>query len=241
MINISVTRKILTGMYFTFCLLVPVWLVNATWQQAVVTYLVYWFLADFVHSMFLHRWAAHKLWNPPEWLQKMLTFVTVVSLIGTPVSWASWHRTHHAYSDTLKDPHSPKYKSVFYIVFLHQFHKFELKRAIELARNKFFVQLGRHQALIAVSFALIMFMLLPWQWFLTVWAVPVALLSVLANLSLNVICHTNGQATNQLWTWPWMFNEAWHKDHHDEPKLSYTKFDLSAAIVRWCGWDKENK
>ena len=237
-ISASWTRRITFSMFLIACLLIPVWIINATWQQFIVAYLVYWFLADFMQSLFLHRWAAHKLWSPPIWLQNVLTTLSAVSLVGTPISWAAWHRTHHAFADTEKDPHSPKYKSIFYVVFLHHFHRVEIKRAIEMARNSYFAKVNKHQAIMALSFASVLFLILPWQWFLTVWVVPVASFALLTNYTLNVLCHSNGIVKNKMWLWPLMFSEALHKDHHDHPKLSYTKLDPAGQLIRLFGWDK---
>jgi stearoyl-CoA desaturase (delta-9 desaturase) len=241
-VSADATRKISHRMFLMFCFLVPVWLINVTWQQFLVAYFIYWFLADFMQSLFLHRWAAHKLWNPPEWLQKVLTTLSAVSLVGTPISWAAWHRTHHAFTDTEKDPHSPKYKSTFYIVFMHHFHRVEIKRAIELARNQYFATVNKHQALMALAFAFILFVLLPWQWFLTMWVVPVAMFALVTNYTLNVLGHSGGVAKNRFWLWPLMFSEVLHKDHHDYPRLSYTLFDPAGQIIKLFGWDiKEQK
>lgn len=226
-------------MFVIFCLLVPVWAINATWSQLIVAYVMYWFLADVVQSLFLHRWAAHKLWNPPKWLQNILTTISAISLVGTPISWAAWHRTHHAFVDTEKDPHSPKYKSMFYILFLHHFHRIEIKRAIELARDSYFSIVNKHQAVMAITFATVLFLLLPWQWFLTVWVVPVAMFAIMTNYTINVLCHIDGVIKNKAWLWPIMFGESLHKDHHDSPQLMYSKFDPSAQLVTLFGWNKK--
>ena len=41
------------------------------------------------------------------------------ALIGTPISYSAWHRTHHKNSDTIYDPHSPKDDLHGDIVFKH--------------------------------------------------------------------------------------------------------------------------
>lgn len=195
-------------------------------------------MTDVILSLFLHRWAAHELWRPPVWLQNTLAFLGTAVLQGTPISWAAWHRTHHAHSDTEKDPHSPKYKSIFYIIFMHHFHTADLRKGIDRARNKWFAKLSKHEGKIALAFAIVLFLVLPLQWFLTIWAVPVALLNVLPDLSSNVLCHSKGIVKNRLWLWPIMFGEVYHKSHHDNMKLSYTMWDPSVRIITAFGWTK---
>lgn len=238
-LNISMPNKyIYTTLSWTFFLLIPFWLINATIYQALITYFLYWFMTDCVLSLFLHRWAAHTSWNPPRWLQNILATIGVVCLQGTPISWAAWHRTHHAHSDKEKDPHSPKYKSIFFIIFMHHFHDADLRRGIDRARNNYFTWLSRHESKLALILSLSLFCILDWQWFLTLWAVPVALLNVLPDLCSNVLCHSNGIVKNRLWLWPLMFGEVYHKSHHDTCELSYTRFDPSVQIVKACGWTK---
>jgi fatty-acid desaturase len=238
MLTIIDHRHIYTGLFWIFFLSIPFWIQHALWYHFLIVYMIYWFFGDVVMSLFLHRWAAHSLWNPPVWIQNSLAFLGVLILQGTPISWAAWHRTHHAHTDTERDPHSPKYKSIFYIVCMHHFHDADYRRGIDRARNKWFFWLNNHQGKIAITASLVLFLLLPLHWFLTVWAVPIALLNIVPDLTTNVLCHSKGIVKNRPWLWPLVFREVYHKSHHDNLKLTYAGWDPAVSLITILGWSK---
>lgn len=234
------SRVLTTGLFIFYLSLIPVWLMNATLLQVVVCYIMYWFLCDFIQSLFMHRWAAHNLWNPPLWWQKVCSVIGVVALIGTPIGWAAWHRTHHKYVDTDKDPHSPTFKKWWYIVFKHKWHKAETKRAVDRLRNKWFVYIFNNEVKFVVIGNLILFLVLPFQWFMTIWALPVALMIFNTNFFVNFMLHKNGVALDKPYMWPILFSETYHGSHHKHPKLNYTKFDPAGWIITKLGWIHED-
>ena len=64
-------------------------------------------------SLFYHRWATHGAIDLHPVLKRfavsMGSWVTGIDLKG----WVCMHRLHHVYSDTEKDPHSPKRFGIF--------------------------------------------------------------------------------------------------------------------------------
>jgi stearoyl-CoA desaturase (delta-9 desaturase) len=232
------SKTLISWMFYLFLLTVPLWAIGASWTQFVACYLMFYLLLNGIQSLFLHRWAAHGSWNPPVWLQNILATIGVAALLGTPISWAAWHRTHHAHNDTEKDPHSPAHKSWFYIVFRHHYHSAELRRGIDRAANKYFRWLGKHEIDIAIGVSLVLLVLLGPVWFATLWAVPVALTTFCTNLGVNVLCHTHGKVKNYPLLWPVVFDECMHKDHHDNPSLVNTPVDIMAKSVVALGLGK---
>lgn len=73
-------------------------------------------LSVFFQTFFLHRYAAHRMFScSPRWERAfyLLTWITQGSSFLVPRAYAVLHRWHHAYSDTPKDPHSPRHASGF--------------------------------------------------------------------------------------------------------------------------------
>ena len=65
-------------------------------------------------SMMLHRYWSHKSFEFQSPIVRLFfTWVAVISSRGSPIAWVHIHRTHHAYSDTDKDPHRPGKFSLF--------------------------------------------------------------------------------------------------------------------------------
>jgi stearoyl-CoA desaturase (Delta-9 desaturase) len=76
-----------------------------------ILFVLHWQLSVFCQSFFLHRYVSHHQFSmSPGWERffNWLTFVTQNSSYLNPRGYAILHRMHHAYSDTEKDPHSPK-------------------------------------------------------------------------------------------------------------------------------------
>lgn len=66
----------------------------------------------FSQTFFLHRYAAHKMFTMSPFWEKtffVFTYITQGSSYLSAYGYGVMHRMHHAYADTEKDPHSPKY------------------------------------------------------------------------------------------------------------------------------------
>ena len=74
--------------------------------------IVLWYGGLFFQTFFLHRYAAHEQFTMSKTAEK-ITFVLTWLLQGSnylsAYGYGIMHRMHHAYADTERDPHSPKY------------------------------------------------------------------------------------------------------------------------------------
>lgn len=79
--------------------------------------IAHWYLSLFSQTFFLHRYAAHKMFEMSNFWEKaffIFTYITQGSSYLSAYAYGVMHRMHHAYADTENDPHSPKYdKNVF--------------------------------------------------------------------------------------------------------------------------------
>ena len=76
--------------------------------------IIHWYLSLFCQTFFLHRYAAHQMFDMSKSWEKVffvISFITQGSSYLSPYAYGILHRMHHAYADTVKDPHSPKYDS----------------------------------------------------------------------------------------------------------------------------------
>lgn len=82
-----------------------------------IFFLAHWYLSLFTQTFFLHRYAAHQMFTMNKFWEKVFYIFTVIfqgSSFLSPKAYGIMHRLHHAYADTEKDPHSPKYsKNLF--------------------------------------------------------------------------------------------------------------------------------
>jgi stearoyl-CoA desaturase (delta-9 desaturase) len=78
----------------------------------VAFFLLHWQLSIFCQTFYLHRYSAHKQFTMSPGWERFFHFATWFSQGASylsPRAYAILHRMHHAYSDTEKDPHSPRF------------------------------------------------------------------------------------------------------------------------------------
>lgn len=84
---------------------------QALLMEIALFFVGHWVLSLFMQTFFLHRYAAHRMFTLSKGWERffyVLTFVFQGASFLTPRAYAILHRMHHAYSDTPKDPHSPR-------------------------------------------------------------------------------------------------------------------------------------
>jgi len=79
-----------------------------------IFFALHWYGSLFFQTFFLHRYAAHKAFTMSKTWEKIfyvLTFIFQGSNYLSAYAYGVMHRMHHAYADTEKDPHSPKFST----------------------------------------------------------------------------------------------------------------------------------
>ncbi len=77
-----------------------------------IFFIIHWYFSLFFQTFFDHRYAAHRMFTMSKGWEKVfyiLSFIFQGSSYLSPYAYGVMHRMHHAYADTEKDPHSPKY------------------------------------------------------------------------------------------------------------------------------------
>tara|TARA_B100000508_G_scaffold98015_2_gene76889 strand:+ start:15360 stop:16142 length:783 start_codon:yes stop_codon:yes gene_type:complete len=90
---------------------------NVDMVVIILFFLFAWYGGLMFQSGFHHRYAAHAQYTLSPFKEKLM-FILSWLFMGpnylSPYGYGVMHRQHHAYPDTPKDPHSPKYdKNVF--------------------------------------------------------------------------------------------------------------------------------
>ncbi|MFZ1749893.1 MAG: acyl-CoA desaturase [Saprospiraceae bacterium] len=81
-------------------------------MEVIILFFVLWYGGLFFQTFFLHRYAAHQSFTMSKTIEKItyiLTWIFQGSNYLSAYGYGVMHRMHHAYADTEKDPHSPKY------------------------------------------------------------------------------------------------------------------------------------
>jgi stearoyl-CoA desaturase (delta-9 desaturase) len=79
---------------------------------AILTFFVaHWLGSVFFQTFFLHRYASHRMFTMSKGWERFFhlsAWLVMGPSYLVPRAYAILHRMHHAYSDTPKDPHSPR-------------------------------------------------------------------------------------------------------------------------------------
>jgi len=226
---------------------------------AVFFFFIFW--SGLGTSIGYHRRLAHHAFHCPKFVEYFFVLGGIMGFQGSPIWWTTIHRSHHKYSDTPSDIHSPKHGFKFwdYSWFLKKGYDFSLMNPAvqcpDLCKDpvyRFLEQDGdwvRAQWLnffgIAVCGRLLLVPFLGWG------AFAVSLLAGFVffqmPLIFNYVCHipklgyrtfaVEDNSVNVGWVALLWFGEGWHNNHHAFPSsasfgLKPHEFDLSWNVLR---------
>jgi stearoyl-CoA desaturase (delta-9 desaturase) len=96
---------------------------------AIASFIVgHWLLSVFCQTFFLHRYGAHRMFSMSKGWERffhLLTFVSQGSSYLNPRAYAILHREHHAFSDTIRDPHSPHQYTNVVSMMMHTLERYQ--------------------------------------------------------------------------------------------------------------------
>lgn len=190
-------------------------------------FLVGWVLIEgFGTAITLHRYVSHKAFEPTKFAKPILLWLSCLSLQGGPIGWAAVHRgSHHRFSDTEKDAHTPiKGRWYAWHSWLHDWHEyFNPKYVVDLLRDHQISWFTKHYEKI-ILMTYIIAGLISWEILLFGFMIP-ACVSLYQESNINVFCHsgklgyrnfeTGDNSRNvpilSYITW----GQGWHNNHHE--------------------------
>lgn len=207
-------------------------------SQVLAMFLLFVLECLFSSTVIYHRLLSHRSWNAPRWIEIAGTFIGIFTFTGTPITRTLSHRYHHKYTDTEKDPHSPKILGVFltYFPMLQKDKHMDLRLVDDLLKDDFHRWCHRNYFFI-IGFSLgVSLLLLGPVWTIALLIAPGAL--CWNNISIcNILCHLGKRETiiNSRIVSIITFGEGWHKHHHenpDDPNFGVEKFDLGYWLIK---------
>lgn len=233
-------KEIIKGMFRMYCV-VPV---NVFGIYAMYTliqghgYNGWWIgtLVGYVCMMMLgvaagyHRLLSHKGYEVSRPVKLVLLWFAAVSGMGSPMFWVGVHRgIHHRYADTEKDLHSPIHgfwSSYMLWLFKTDFSKLNMRAIADLFKDPDCMFFHKHYAKIFfLSHAAVAF--ISFDFWLYTMALP-AFLTLHANGLNTSLNHyecmgyknytVTDRSVNSIWLFPFIQGEAWHNNHHGDPR-----------------------
>lgn len=215
-------------------------------EEALTIFLFYFLYCGIGIGMMYHRYFSHKSFEfKNKYVQLFCIACSLLAGRGSPIGWVHVHREHHAFSDTEKDPHSPKYKG-WKILFPHLLNlgeNFNIKLVKDLL-SKPHRAINNYYMLIILAYVILLGLINPWL-VIFVWAAPVALTAWMMDIS-TISNHTFGytnfptqdNSRNNFIFGYAMFGEGWHNNHHKHAanisnKVQWWEFDLIGLVIRF--------
>jgi len=91
-----------------FHVLAVVSLFYFSWANLTAALITWWLAGSLGIGVGYHRLLTHRGFKVPKWLEYSLSTLGTLAMQSGPLTWVTTHRVHHAFTETDKDPHSPR-------------------------------------------------------------------------------------------------------------------------------------
>lgn len=178
----------------------------------------------------IHRYFSHRAFTAGPIFEVIALYLTVLAGSRSPMGWIAAHRLHHIHSDTDLDPHSPKFKGVWTVLFsmwtIKTINRKYVKDMFKNPRIIFFHKYWKH---IWAGSAIIALLISPWV-FLSYIVVP-AVLSYIGFGLVNSLTHRGPGVQNIPIINILTAGEGYHAEHHAGKNLRFHKYDLTGFFL----------
>ncbi len=218
--------------------------------------LLVWLVATYGIRMFgvtagYHRYFAHRSFKLDRFSQFLLAFLAQTSAQMSVLWWAAHHRTHHRYSDTEKDIHSPVQKSLWWShmgwLLDGRSTSYDSRITQDFAKFPELRLLDKYHRVPAILFGATVFALGGFPAFVWGFVVSTVLLWH-GTFTINSLSHvwgtqpfdTGDQSRNNFLLALITLGEGWHNNHHKfmssvRQGLRWWEIDISYYVLRILG------
>lgn len=196
------------------------------------------YVIGFISESTVHRYFTHKSYTIHSYLEKLFLVLSFAVGQGAILSWVTVHRTHHAFEDTEKDPHSPLYLNWFkiYLAFLPKDYNnrliFDLLRS---NNSKYFIFENKYYFYMWLVLWFVLFIISPFLLFVVVsgsamWYIATIAVNIGTHYGIGTKRYKNAVAYNSkiinLFT-----GVGYHNNHHKSPKSHSYSHDRSEIDI----------
>jgi fatty-acid desaturase len=229
-----------------------VWaLFSFSWTNLAVALALWWIAGSWGIGMGYHRQLTHRGFKTPRWLERFFATCGTLAVQSGPIAWVTTHRIHHAFTETEKDPHSPRNGTywahigwIFRGAAQNHPQTAIRKYSPDLLRDPYLVFIDKYYWMTTVVVAAILFAVGGWSmvlcaiffrtvmgWHFT-WLVNSA-----THLWGSRRFETRDDSRNNGFIAAVTFGEGWHNNHHAYPRsarhgLTWREFDPNWVQIR---------
>jgi fatty-acid desaturase len=222
-----------------------------SWQNVLATFICWWISGSWGIGIGYHRLLTHRGFTAPRWLTRFLATCATLAIQSGPIAWVTTHRIHHAFTETDKDPHSPRNGTwwahvgwIFRGTAQEQPQSAILKYSPDLIRDPYLVFIDNYYYMTAIIVGGLLFLIGGWT--MVVWAIVFRTVvgwhfTWLVNSATHMWgsrrFETRDDSRNNGLIAALTFGEGWHNNHHAYPRsakhgLAWWEFDVNWVQIR---------
>lgn len=222
-----------------------------SWANLAAAVLMWWIAGSFGIGLGYHRMLTHGGFKSPKWFEYFLTVCGTFALQSSAIKWVTTHRLHHAFTETEKDPHSPRHSAYWahmgWIVrgTSQEHDPATFKKYVpDLLKDRFHVLLSNYYYVPTVIAGVAIFFVGGWS--MVLWAIFLRTvfgwhMTWLVNSATHLWgtrrFETRDDSTNNGLVALFTFGEGWHNNHHAQPSsarhgLAWYEFDINWIQIR---------
>ena len=239
-IFVTVLHVLALGAVFTF-----------SWVNLTALLLTLWVSGSLGIGVGYHRLFTHRGFKAPRWVQYVLATCGTLAVQSGPIAWVTTHRLHHAFTDTDKDPHSPRngtYWSHIGWIFRGtaqlQPESVRQRYSPDLTRDAFLVWIDKYYYITFIAVGVLLFVIGGWT--MVLWGIVLrTVLSWHFTWLVNSATHLWGtqrfdsrdDSRNNGFVAAVSWGEGWHNNHHAYPRsarhgLTWKEIDINWMTIR---------
>lgn len=226
-------------------------LLTFSWANLAAAVITWWIAGSWGVGLGYHRLLTHRGFKTPKWLEYFLSACGTLALQSGPLAWVTTHRVHHAFTETEKDPHSPRNGTywahmgwIFRGTAQNQSEATMQRYSPDLTRDRVHRTLDKYYYMTSVIVAIVLFAIGGWTMVLS----GIFLRTVIgwhATWLVNSATHmwgsrrfeTRDDSRNNGLIAAITFGEGWHNNHHAYPRsakhgLTWKEFDVNWVQIR---------
>jgi stearoyl-CoA desaturase (delta-9 desaturase) len=222
-----------------------------SWQNLVAAVILWWVAGSWGIGLGFHSLLTHRGFKASRWLERFLATCGTLAVQSGPIAWVTTHRIHHAFTETEKDPHSPRFGTywahigwIFRGTAQIQPASARAKYSPDLLRDPYLVFIDKYYYVTSIIAGIGLFAIGGWS--MVLWAILFRtvvgwhftwLVNSATHLWGSRRFETRDDSRNNALIAAVTFGEGWHNNHHAYPRsarhgLTWKEFDVNWVQIR---------
>lgn len=217
-----------------------------SWQNLAAALITWWIAGSWGVGLGYHRLFTHRGFKTSLSMERLFATFGTLAVQSGPIAWVTTHRIHHAFTDTDRDPHSPRNGTywahigwIFRGTAQVQPQTAIQKYSPDLIRDPYLVWIDKYYYLTSIVAGVVLGLIGGWQ--MVLWGVFLRtvfgwhftwLVNSATHLWGSRRFDTRDDSRNNGLIAAVTFGEGWHNNHHAYPRsarhgLTWREFDVN--------------